>query len=249
MTVVEHTPLSASVPRTPTLYKSPSKKDLHKQKKLARRVSDLEHKLASARKELQTVLHKDIPPVPPLPNILPPTPTPETSQSQIFSDKENDISQDTNATSPAPSQKSAMGMGKITKKRKAIADIDDDDTNDKDYKPIPTDSEGDIDMTTSASEHESAQPSDPHSSQHRNIKRQKSTSSSKTTTKRKTARLTKRKSKGEMSTRREKSEEVVVRVVPDGKKVPPVPEVPSGVKGRKVRVREDGYGGLEHEMF
>ncbi|KAF1926854.1 uncharacterized protein M421DRAFT_6757 [Didymella exigua CBS 183.55] len=56
-------------PRTPgSVARSPSKKDLGRQEKLSRRVSSLELKLASAKKELQSVLANEcIPAVPPLP--------------------------------------------------------------------------------------------------------------------------------------------------------------------------------------
>ncbi|KAF2471312.1 uncharacterized protein BDR25DRAFT_25697 [Lindgomyces ingoldianus] len=51
---------------SPALRKSPSKKDLHKQKVLVKRVSNLEIKLQEARKQLYDVLGDDIPPVPTL---------------------------------------------------------------------------------------------------------------------------------------------------------------------------------------
>jgi hypothetical protein len=175
--------------------------------------------------------------VPPLPALLPATPTQDTSQNplvfsdstrvssenntqasaentQIFSD--NDMSQDTPASTPGTSQKS---VGKIVKKRKATID-------DETYRPIPTDSDGDISISASEPE--------------RMVKRVKSTSKK---GKRQPSRLTKKKSKSEL-----KKEEAVV-IVPDGKKVPLVPAIPNGVEGKKVKVRDDGYGGLEHEMF
>ncbi|KAJ4369634.1 hypothetical protein N0V83_005396 [Neocucurbitaria cava] len=207
-------------PRTPTLYRTPSKKDLHKQKKLLRRVSNLESKLASAKKELQTVLHNDdLPPVPPLPTLLPPTPA--TSQSDLEAPLP-DI-----PTTPEP-----RSTGKITKKRKATTD-DDDDTE---YKPIPTDSDGDISMSAaSASEPE------------RTVKRVKSSASRKNL-KRQTTRLQKRMSRSSIS-----KEEAAVIVVPDGVTVPPIPKMPKSMEkeGKKAAVkrRDDGYGGLEHEMF
>lgn len=236
--VVENGSFSSS-PRTPGLYRTPSKKDLQKQKRLSKRVSDLEYKLASARKELQTVLHKDLPPVPPVPNLnagnsantsviasspagpaLDPTSsTPETSQEpQIFSDKENE--QDTQSTSPSFSQTS---VGKIVKKRKATSS-----DNDSTYIPVTTDSEGDIDISTSEPE--------------RTVKRAKSTSAKKL--RRKKARALKK-----AAARDARRQDDVIRVVPDGRTVPPLPEIPSGIEGKKVVVRDDGYGGLEHEMF
>jgi hypothetical protein len=235
--VAEH--VAPSTPRTPSLYKSPSKKDLQKQMKLTKRVSDLEHKRASARKELHTVLAKDLPPVPPLPAILPPTPAPETSQTtitatstttstQIFNEKE--ASPDTQATTPTPSQQIPLptpekqSVGKIVKKRKATTTTDDGT-----YKPIPTDSDGDISMSASEPE------------QTRNIKRVKSQNGKKN--KRQSSRLTKSRGKNDM-----RKEEPVV-IVPDGKRVPLVPAIPNGVEGKKAKLRDDGYGGLGHEMF
>ncbi|KAF1844884.1 uncharacterized protein K460DRAFT_405165 [Cucurbitaria berberidis CBS 394.84] len=203
-------------PKTPTLYRSPSKKDLHKQKKLLRRVSDLEGKLASARKELQTVLHDDLPPVPPLPTLLPPTPNTSPSDNEAFLHEP--------ASTPAPEPHST---GKITKKRKVAVD------EDADYKPIPTDSEGDISMSGT-------------SEPERTPKRVKSTSSRKNL-KKQPSRLQKRNPRNSLS------KEEVVTVVPDGVSVPPIPQLPKGMEkeGKRAAVRgqEDGYGGLEHEMF
>lgn len=233
-TVAEH--IAPATPRTPSLYKSPSKKDLQKQMKLSKRVSDLEHKLASARKELHTVLLNDVPPVPPLPAILPPAPTPETSQtttttttttSQIFS--EADVSQDSSSSTPTPSQQPTPfkpSVGKIVKKRKATTTHDDDST----YIPVPTDSDGDISISASEPE------------QNRTIKRVKSQSNKRN----KSSRLTKNRKKDS----RMKNEEAVI-VVPDGRKVPHVPKIPAEMEreGNVVRVRDDGYGGLGHEIF
>lgn len=202
-------------PRTPTLYRTPSKKDLNKQKKLSKRVSDLEFKLASARKELQSVLHDGtIPAVPPLPVVLPPTPT--TSLS------ENETSPQEHTTSPASTHEKS---GKITKKRKATT------IDDTEYIPVPTDSDGDLSMSA---------PSEPE--RERTIKRVKSSASRKNL-KRQSTRLRKKLSKSSMG------KDEVVTVVPDGVSVPPIPAIPKGVKGKKVEVGDDGYGGLEHEMF
>jgi hypothetical protein len=120
---------SLAPPKTPTLYKSPSKKDLHKQKKLSKRVSELELKLASARKELSAVLAS--PSAPPLPSIPANLPSPPTS-THFFSEAETsphshaDLPSDPKPTSPS---------SKIVKKRKATTDADDE------YKPVTTDSD------------------------------------------------------------------------------------------------------------
>ncbi|KAH8716900.1 hypothetical protein GQ44DRAFT_688704 [Phaeosphaeriaceae sp. PMI808] len=237
--VVEHT-VTAAAPRTPSLYKSPSRKDLHKQKKLTKRVSDLEFKLASARKELHTVLHKDLPPVPPLPIIVPPAQTPETSQSTtVFTENEEAVSQDTQdtqitqdtqdtkATTTPPSPTSPLTsfpqpprqVGKIVKKRKA--------TSSSDSLYIPTTTDSDSEPDTSA----------PPSSPERTPKRPKSSAGRKP--KRQPSKLSRRKARSEEP----------VRIVPDGKSVPLLPPIPRGVEGRIVRVGDDGFGGLGHEIF
>ncbi|KAF1363882.1 hypothetical protein EJ07DRAFT_172784 [Lizonia empirigonia] len=84
-------------PRTPgSLARSPSKKDLHKQRKLSKRVSSLEIKLASARKELQSVLGHEC-------FVASPTP----AVDEVGSD--------------APPSPGAGLPGRITKKRKSTA--------------------------------------------------------------------------------------------------------------------------------
>jgi hypothetical protein len=209
--------------------------------KLSKRVSDLEFKLASARKELHTVLHQDVPPLPPLPVFQIPTPTPNTSQQrhspQIFSDR--DISPDTQASTPAPSQgpnitttTTTTTREKIIKKRRVFSTSDDDNTTkDPTYAPAPTDSEPD-DLSTYASA------SDPEPVP------AKKQPTKKKVVKRQPSRLTKSRSKTELR------EEKVVTVVPDGKRVPEVPEIPKGVEGTKARVKgDDGYGGFGHEIF
>jgi hypothetical protein len=128
-TSVPQTPIASSSslipPRTPTLYKSPSKKDLQKQEKLFKRVSELELKLASAKKELGIALASPkAPPVPPIPANLPSPP----ASSNFFS--ENETSPHNHAVPSALNSSS-----KIVKKRKAIVE------NDEEFKPIATDSE------------------------------------------------------------------------------------------------------------
>src|SRR5262249_39970955 len=135
-------PTSLAPPKTPTLYKSPSKKDLQKQKKLSKRVSDLEYKLAEARQELSLALG-GWEPVPPIPSNLPSPPKTDASSSQFWS--ENEISPHNRAELPSNTNTSSTSSktGKIVKKRKATAD------NDEEFKPIPTDSDTPLD-----SEHE-----------------------------------------------------------------------------------------------
>jgi hypothetical protein len=225
------------VPRTPrtpgALHHTPSKKDLHKQKKLSKRVSDLEFKLASARKELQTVLHSDVAPVPLHTSLQRANqqPTPDVSQS------ENEV--DATSTSPEVS----CSIGKIVKKRKASSHDED-----AAYKPIITDSDGDIDLLSehahTASEQENEMPTP-----ERMIKRVKSSASRKNL-KRQSSRLQSRLSRGSLR-ERNGSQEREVRVVPDGEEVPDVPVIPREMEslGRRTRVRDDGFGGLGHEIF
>ncbi|KAG9195461.1 hypothetical protein G6011_00582 [Alternaria panax] len=209
-------------PRTPTLRHTPSKKDLYKQKKLTKRVSDLEYKLASARKELQTVLYSDVPPVPRIPDFAPPTPDVTHSENEAKS------------PSATPVAEPPQSIGKIVKKRKAT--IHD---SDGEYKPIPTDSEGDLDLLSAHSASEAEMPE-------RSIKRAKSIKNSASKSPRRTSsRLVKRFSRNNL-----RSEEPV-RVVPDGMHVPDVPSIPREMesKGNKVKVGDDGFGGLGHEIF
>ncbi|EDU46481.1 hypothetical protein TUN199_00474 [Pyrenophora tritici-repentis] len=220
-------------PRTPGLYRTPSKKDLQKQKKLSKRVSDLEFKLASARKELQTVLYKDMSPPPNQPNLAPiPPPTPDFSQSEpeAASPTTND---DTRMSEPPSS------IGKIVKKRKAAMH-----ESDSEYKPVPTDSEADFDLLSgpSASEHERER--ERNVVPVRSIKRLKNSASRKSL-KRQSSRLHRKFSRGSM-----KSEEPI-RVVPDGVSVPEVPSIPVEMeaKGERVKVGDDGYGGFADEIF
>jgi hypothetical protein len=223
-------------PRTPgTLHHTPSKKDLHKQKKLSKRVSNLEIKLASARKELQTVLHSDLSAVPPLPTLQRTNqqePTPEISQS------------DTETTPISP--EATCSIGQIVKKRKATTHDDD-----AEYKPRATDSNGDIDLLSahSASERENEMPTP-----ERMIKRVRSSASK--NKKRQSSRLQKRLSRGSLRERNCEEREVEMRVVPDGDMVPDVPVIPREMEslGRRSSVREggdkdDGFGGLGHEIF
>ncbi|KAF2660844.1 hypothetical protein K491DRAFT_711426 [Lophiostoma macrostomum CBS 122681] len=246
------TPLITSAP-TPALRASTSKKDLQKQLKLTRQVSDLEHKLAQARKKLSEALGEDIPPVPELPPTPALSPTPvllptlKTSSSHFFSKVEISPHIYTEAVTPRPS--------KITKKRKASGGSDDDDPRrDPTYKPTPTDTESDY----ASSEH-SSKKSKLTNTTHATSKTLISKPSSRrlrkvsgaTTTSGTTigGRLKKKKSQASTTTR----EEVVI-IVPDGVAVPPIPSIPNGTEGKRAavstsRASDDGFGGLGHEIF
>lgn len=228
---------------------TPSKKDLHKQKKLTKRVSDLEHKLASARKELQSVLQSNddhLPPVPPLPaTLLPPTP-PVTSQSDSA-----DMEVDAPISSPSRTHQQSNGTNgdrssalprKITKKRKAASPND----SDADYKPIPTDSEGDLDILSlsdnALSERELEK---------RTVKRMKSNSGANRKALKKSKngeKLQKRSRKSLGGTGKKRTEDGggdemeleqdrPVTVVPDGVRVPFVPELPGAIVSLEKEVR------------
>ncbi|KAF2261682.1 hypothetical protein CC78DRAFT_570390 [Lojkania enalia] len=201
---------------SPTLRHTPSKKDLHKQAKLSKKVSDLELQLAKAKHQLSLALGDEVPAVPVVP-ALPPTPA---SSSHFFAPQETSPHVHTESSTSVPK--------KIVKKRKAS------ESENSDYKPISTASDSDYE------------------SDHASKKTKTSTStaaktrSTKTGPKkpRKPTRLTKKKSNV--------TTEGVVVVVPDGVSVPPLPSIPNGVEGKRVAVsrnKDDGYGGLEHEMF
>ncbi|KAF2736846.1 hypothetical protein EJ04DRAFT_142947 [Polyplosphaeria fusca] len=204
-------PLSSSpnVQAERTLRASTSKKDLAKQAKLSKRVSNLEQKLVEARRELLVVMNgENAPPVPVLPQPPPEAPSvsPEPKQSEtptpaptveVMKKQEST----TAAVASAPPRK-------IVKKRKI---------NDNSY--VSTESESDSSVKSKKAK-------------------------SKTTKKlKRSTRLTKKRSTI--------APDYAVVVVPDGMEVPPLPSIPNGVQGKRVAVRgrEDGYGGLEHEMF
>lgn len=198
-------------------------------------MSSLEVKLASAKKELQSVLGNEcFPAVPPLPSNITGTaigtgvassPTPH-----IFSD-------DAAPLSPTFGDGASASLpGKITKKRKSVAVHDDDE----EYLPTATAIASDVEMSEA----------EPEQSEHivspapRGIKRVKSDASKRL--KRTSSRLSRKVSRSSV---REEREDKIVVVKPGGA-VPPVPVVPSGVEGNKVKVvGDDGYGGLGHEIF
>ncbi|KAF2633256.1 hypothetical protein BU25DRAFT_435815 [Macroventuria anomochaeta] len=233
-------------PRTPgSVVRSASKKDLNKQKKLSKRVSSLEGKLASAKKELQSVLGNEcFPAVPPFPQHIVATgthatvsPTPNTPH--VFSDDGAPLS----PTGGFGDGASASLPGKITKKRKSVALVD----AGSDYLPTATAIASDVEMSEAEPEPEPATAVSPEPERQRTIKRVKSDASKRL--KRTSSRLSRKVSRSSVREEREERVEKVVVVKPGGA-VPPVPAVPSGVEGNKVKVvGDDGYGGLGHEIF
>ncbi|KAF2118958.1 hypothetical protein BDV96DRAFT_568810 [Lophiotrema nucula] len=185
-----------------TLRATPSKKDLQKQVKLSRKVSDLEHKLAEAKRELTLVLSPNFNSPRPSTSAPPLPPTPNSSR---------------------PSTSPSKPAAKITKKRKASRDDEDNEDEEFAYKPVATEEDSEFE----ASDKPTRKPS-------KKLKR--------------SSRLAKKKSNATLK-------ENVMIVVPDGVTVPPLPEIPNGVAGKRVAVSrsprkgDDGYGGLEHEMF
>ncbi|USP80502.1 hypothetical protein yc1106_07776 [Curvularia clavata] len=230
-------------PGTPGLNRMPSKKDLNKQKKLTKRVSDLEFKLASARKELHTVLYNDLPPVPPVPKFAPPTPDVTQSENEAASPE---------VRSSFSDSKALRSMGRLVKKRKTAAH-----DSDAEYKPVPTDSEGDTDMVSvpSASEHEDGEDEEDEeedAAAEPTTKRSKGPSNRKAkNSQRQSSRLRKKFSRSSIR------HEEPVSVVPDGVTVPLVPSLPKELEaeakkkgtGKQGGARDDGYGGLGHEIF
>lgn len=204
------------LPRTPTLYKSPSKKDLQKQKKLSKRVSNLESKLSEARKQLAMTLSPDkAPPVLPISSdVLSPPKTDPAPIKLIWNNhtdnNRNDVSDDD--IEPA-------STGKIVKKRKSNGVSDDD------YRPVATESDFPLE-----SEHDNT--------------RSKTTPSK--LQRKSSSRSFSKKNKPVVETL---TEDVVI-VVPDARVgVPPIPEIPRDMNGKRVTPNRDGYGGFEHEMF
>jgi hypothetical protein len=245
-------PRPTLTPRTPgSVARSPSKRDLNKQRKLTKRVSSLEVKLASAKKELQSVLGNECFPLPPLPGHISTglgagdttSPTPNAAlpnTPHVFSDDaplSPSFGDDAKASLP----------GKITKKRKSVA-VHEDDTA---FHPTATATASDVELSEAEPEAMFSDPglsdTDPISpvpARHGSLKRAKRDASKRL--KRTSSRLQRKVSRS--SVREEKEERIVV--VKPGGAVPPVPVVPRDVEGRKVKVvGDDGYGGLGHEIF
>ncbi|KZM24582.1 hypothetical protein ST47_g4315 [Ascochyta rabiei] len=241
-------------PRTPgSIVRSPSKKDLNKQKRLSKRVSSLEVKLASAKKELQSVLGNEcFPAVPPLPQHLShartharASPTPNTPH--LFSD---------DAMPQTPSAAFAEGAsaslpGNLAKKRKSVALVDNDANADldMDYAPTTTAVASDLDMSDPEPEPKPEPLASPAPERQRTIKCVKSDASKRL--KRTSSRLTRKVSRNSVKDSdldRDRDDKIIV--VKPGGPVPPVPTVPQGIPGKKVQVAsDDGFGGLGHEIF
>ncbi|KAF2016611.1 hypothetical protein BU24DRAFT_422988 [Aaosphaeria arxii CBS 175.79] len=258
------TPMPAS-----TLRASASKKDLAKQVKLSKRVSDLEQKLAVARKQLHDAIGEPMPTLP----TLPPTPnTATTSRSQkIFTPvpvpvdtpstapiKENLDSEDNSssaaatttdsgsvyaAAAPAP-KRTPSSAGKIVKKRKASTSHGYDSSGE--YRPIPTESDYD--------ESDLSEKKTPN-------KRRRNRGGGRLTKKRSGVKPRQQQDSdvvmadgsdgaaaGDVDDRSRESS--VVMIVPDGVVVPPIPSIPKDVQGKRAQIKEtDGFGGYGHEIF
>ncbi|KAF2002969.1 hypothetical protein P154DRAFT_573379 [Amniculicola lignicola CBS 123094] len=216
------TSVAASVPTSPALRKTPSKKDLHKQQKLSKRVSDLEFKLSEARKELIKVLNdENAPPVPPIPT-LPLTPSTAPTTPHFWSQSETEPHNFTEAITPRPSR------GKLIRKRKAT----------------PEDEESDYIPKAATPETESE-----YNESDRSTKKSKLTNRANTTSPMRQKSLNTRRSTRLRKKSSTVTKEEVFIVVPDGVTVPHIPSIPNGVQGNRVKVNDDGYGGVGHEMF
>jgi hypothetical protein len=225
-------------------------------------------KLASARKELQSVLGNEcFPAVPPLPttyggnhistglgsglgDATSPTPNAGYAGYAGYAALPNTphVFSDDDPLSPSFGDDAKASLpGKITKKRKSVATHD----NDTDFLPTATAVASDDEMSeaqTGFSDAEALSDGEaivsPVPTRTNSLKRAKRDASKRL--KRTSNRLQRKVSRS--SVREEKEERVVV--VKPGGAVPPVPVVPRDVEGRKVKVvGDDGYGGLGHEIF
>jgi hypothetical protein len=194
------------------LRSTPSKKDLHKQAKLRKKVSNLEHKLAKTRERLNEALNTSVPSpttasfapaMSPVAASEPPTPVPVTQE----------LAEDMEVINAPKS-----------KKRKVSSDDEDADSTYKSTAATESDCESEPATTASP----------------------KRTKSNKRV----------RKGQGQTRVLRKKQSIVgkvddVVIVVPDGATVPPIPQIPPEVGGKRVKIEQskDGFGGLEHEIF
>lgn len=198
-------------------------------------------KLATAKKELASVLGNDcFPAVPPLPPHLgrdrdldldPFTTTTTTTAARSAPSPPPHASSDDDAPMLSPSRHpadpaTASLPAKLVKKRKTAA-------------AVPTATDADEETTHLPSpDTPPARRSSSHPLKHAG-----------TRLKRTSSRLHRKVSRGSIRQHPDEQDEVVVVVRPGGD-VPPVPVLPSGVEGSRVRVNEDdGYGGLGHEIF
>lgn len=170
------------------------------------------------------------------------SPTPNTPH--VFSDDDAPLSPIGGGFAEGAS---ASLPGKITKKRKSHHDDDEDilptaaaasaTTNDIDMAV-------DMAMDNSSPDHHTLT-SPTTTTRQRTITRVHNTATKRL--KRTSSRLSRKSSTNSVNTADQPDHVVVVR---PGGTVPPVPAVPSGVHGRKVKVvGDDGYGGLGHEIF
>ena len=269
-----HTPLTGTRPRPPltprtpgSVARSPSKRDLKTQKKLSRRVSSLELKLASAKKELASVLGGDVcfPAVPPLP---PPfadcgddeetvglrggeaeAGTRDGERSSSPPQANNLMSDDALPHSPSRGEPQSAALPREIAKRRRTARKRVDDDAEAEFLSQPAFS--DVEMSAFSPEREEKE-NIAHNS-HADATEKPTKKAKKVRKSKSRNRLVRKSSRSSVLGNEEKEERVVV--VKPGGAVPPVPVVPDGVVGKKVVVvggegeEDDGYGGFGHEMF
>ncbi|KAF2711184.1 hypothetical protein K504DRAFT_466202 [Pleomassaria siparia CBS 279.74] len=212
------TPHSYLITPTRILQKSASKRDLNKQKKLTKRVSNLEHKLSEARRELGLALAlKD------KENAARQDKSTPVSPDRPLTPNKTHFLSEIGVNSHVLAEPSPANTNKITKRRKATEETS---------VPIYGDSENE-------NENESE-------------REWKKKIFSPLTPKRTYTRLVKKRSQVNLPSSNSSTtttEEEVIRVAPDGKSVPPIPSIPAGIDGKRVTIRDDGFGGFSHEIF
>lgn len=228
-------------------------------------MSSLEVKLASAKKELASVLGGDVcfPAVPPLP---PPfaacgdddetvglrggeadAGTRDGERSSSPPQANTLMSDDAAPLSPSRGEPQSAALPREIAKRRRTARKRADDDAEAAFLSHPAFS--DVDMSEYEPEREGKENVDQNADQ--NGKPPKKAKKVRKSKSRNT--LVRKSSRSSVLDAEEKEERVVV--VKPGGAVPPVPVVPDGIKGKKAVVVEgqgegdDGYGGLGHEIF
>ena len=227
-------------------------------------MSSLELKLASAKKELASVLGGDVcfPAVPPLPPAFAACGDDEEEtvglrggdaeagardgeeRSSSPPQANNLMSDDALPHSPSRGEPQSAALPREIAKRRRTARKRVDDDADAEFLSQPTLSDADTSAFSPQRDEKENTTHKPHADA-----TEKPPAKAKKARKSKSRnRLVRKSSRNSVLDNEEKEERVVV--VKPGGAVPPVPVVPDGIRGKKVAVQgDDGYGGLGHEMF
>ena len=252
-----------------TLRKSASKKDLHKQQKLTKRVSDLEGKLSAARRELGAALGAadatDIPPVPALPRSVSDLPSTGRSTHSESASYEASV---------GPSHASYSARTRFTKSTlpslpsERLLQADGPAAHPPPVESVEVEVMESVEFQFGAVADERRTPAEdrvdtvgnakPRVAKRRLRKRkaadqgddeyQPATESERDSEHELAAHGKRAKKQKRSQKHGALARDDVVVLIPNGDTVPPMPSLPRE-KGTGAAVSDDGYGGLGHEMF